>query len=53
MRPCSKDCTDCKYFDYDEYWDGVEEYGVMVCEKGHYDHVNWNAEPCEDFEEDA
>ena len=47
-----KQCSDCKYFECDEYWDGEEETVVLSCEKGHYGHVGWHTEPCEDFEED-
>ena len=44
-------CSDCKFFDYDEIWDGDEEIEFFKCGKGHYDHIGWNTEPCEDYEE--
>ena len=45
-------CSECKFFDYDESWDGNEEVELFYCKKGHYDHIGWNTEPCEDYEED-
>lgn len=44
-------CSGCKHFDYDEFWDGEEETGIFHCGKGHYEHIGWNTEPCEDYEE--
>lgn len=46
---CDMYCSDCVYFDYDEFWDGEEEYGVFTCEKDHHDHIGWASDPCEDF----
>lgn len=45
-------CSRCKYFDYDEIWDGEEEIELFCCSKGHDEHIGWNTEPCEDYEED-
>ena len=47
-------CLDCEYCEVDCYYDneGCEEYEVLSCEKGHWEHVNWDAEPCKDFKED-
>ena len=42
-------CSDCAYFDYDDFWDGEEEWGVFSCEKKHDDHIGWSSDPCEDF----
>lgn len=47
-----KTCSDCKHFVYDEYWDGENEECFMGCMKEHYDHVGFNTQPCDDFEED-
>lgn len=44
-------CSGCKHFEYDESWDGEEEWGIFLCGKDHYDHIGWDAEPCEDYEE--
>ena len=46
-----KKCCNCKSFDYDELWDGEEEIQFFYCDKEHYDHISWDAEPCEDYEE--
>lgn len=46
-----KKCSSCKHFDYEELWDGEDEYGFFHCEKGNIDHISWDAEPCEDYEE--
>ena len=46
-----KKCCNCKSFDYDELWDGEEEVQLFHCDKEHYDHISWDAEPCEDYEE--
>lgn len=43
-------CADCNHFDYDEVWDGEEEYGYFTCYKGHYERVGWDQIRCEDFE---
>ena len=43
-------CSGCKHFSYDEIWDGEEEIGFFCCSKGHYEHIGWNTEPCEDYE---
>lgn len=45
-------CSGCKHFDYDEIWDGEEEIELFCCSKGHDEHIGWNTEPCEDYEED-
>lgn len=54
MNKRDLNCSDCKFFDYDEYYDpdSCEEYGVFECKKNHYDHISFNAEPCADFEEE-
>ena len=51
MSKTGPDCMDCKYFDYDEYWDPEtgEESGWFTCGMGHYDHIDFDAPPCEDF----
>ena len=46
-----KKCCNCKSFAYDELWDGEEEVQLFHCDKEHYDHIGWDAEPCEDYEE--
>lgn len=45
-------CVDCFYFDYDELWDGEEEIQLFMCGKQHWDHISFNADPCEDFVDD-
>ena len=45
-------CSSCKHFDYDEIWNGDEEIEIFQCGKGHFEHIGWNTEPCEDYEED-
>lgn len=47
-----KFCEDCIYFDYDEIWDGEEEFQYFMCHKGHGDHIGWNVEGCEDYAEE-
>lgn len=51
--PNKKTCLDCEYFSEDYYYDNenYEEYAVAECEKGHWEHVQWDIEPCEDFKE--
>lgn len=44
-------CSDCKYFEYEEIWDGEEEHRFYICHKGRYDGVGWWNDPCHDFEE--
>ena len=44
-------CSSCIYFGYDEIWDGEEETGYFHCDKGNYNHIGWNKEPCKDFGE--
>ena len=48
---CDRECCDCRFFDYDEWWDGEEEWGVFMCSKGHEECItNWGTVACEDFE---
>lgn len=51
----SKTCMDCKYFEWDEYYDDItfDDYECIWCDKGHHEKVGFDEEPCEDFEEDA
>lgn len=49
---CDMKCSDCSYFDYDEIFDGEEEYGYFMCGKDHCEHIGWGVGPCEDFKFD-
>lgn len=49
---CDRKCSDCRFFDYDEWWDGEEEYGSLICMKGHTERVCWGRVNCEDFDPD-
>ena len=42
-------CSSCKFFDYDETWDGEEETGIFICHVGRQEHIGWNVEACEDY----
>ena len=44
-------CWNCKHFEYEESWDGEEECGFYICNKGNSDIVGWGVELCKDFEE--
>lgn len=47
-------CQDCAYFICDgEYYSAFEDncFVDISCEKEHYEHVRFGAEPCKDFEE--
>lgn len=44
-------CSSCKYFSYDEIWDGGEEIPLFLCEAGNQEHIDWNTPPCEKYEE--
>jgi len=43
-------CSDCAFFDYEESYDGEDEYQFFMCAKGNGEHIGWNAAPCEFFE---
>lgn len=43
------ECSECKYFEYEEIWDGEEEHRFYICHCGHYEEVYWSAPACEDF----
>lgn len=47
---CDRECIDCRHFDYEEIFDGEEEYGIFTCKKDHYERIGWGAVDCEDFE---
>lgn len=50
---CDRKCSDCRFFDYDEFWYGEEEWGVFMCAKGHEERItDWGVVACEDFEPD-
>lgn len=44
-------CWNCKHFEYEESWDGEEECGFYICNKGNSDIVGRCVELCKDFEE--
>lgn len=45
-------CSSCAFFDYDEIWDGEEETQIFICKKGHYNHIGFNTDGCEDWRAD-
>lgn len=45
------ECSECKYFEYEETWDGEEEYRFYICHNRHHGEVYWSAPACEDFVE--
>ena len=49
-----KECSDCTHLMCYDYYDedANEWYMAVSCDRNHYDHVDYYAEACEDFEED-
>lgn len=42
-------CCRCDFFEYEEIWDGENEVQIYVCLKEHYDHIDYNADGCENW----
>ena len=42
-------CENCKYFDYEESWDGEEEFCFFMCKRNHDNIIGWYKDACEDF----
>ena len=49
---CDETCADCVYYDSDTFEDSFGPWTEETCAKGHYDHVGYFAEACEDFKEE-
>lgn len=47
-----KICGYCSNYSCDTYEDSFGPYTEESCDKGHYGHVGYFAEACEDMEED-
>lgn len=42
-------CRDCAFYDLDLYQDSFGQAFEYTCEKDHYEHINYDADACEDF----
>lgn len=52
FHPPDKTCNKCLHYDYHDREDSFGPVRDEYCDKGHYGHVGYFSEACEDYEEE-